>query len=91
MANFVFVSSVAGLVATLVEFAFPGYLLGSLYDTVAYHYTRVIIFYVPFFVVQWMNAFPVVSIDQPFLLTHASVVIIMAALVSIIVYLQLPS
>ena len=82
----VFLFSIAGLIAAFVEFAFPVYLLGSLYDAVAYHYPRVIIFYVPFSVVQWMNAFPVVSIDRPFLVTHASVVVIMAALVSIIAY-----
>ena len=81
-----FVFSIAGLIAAFVEFAFPVYLLGSLYDAVAYHYPRFIIFYVPFSVVQWMNAFPVVSIDRPFLVTHASVVVIMAVLVSIIAY-----
>ena len=68
----VFVFSVAGLVASVFVFMFPGCLLAYLYNAVAYYHPRVIIFWVPPSVVRAMNAFPLFLADRSFVGTYAA-------------------
>ncbi|KAI0091257.1 hypothetical protein BDY19DRAFT_991826 [Irpex rosettiformis] len=77
----VFAFSVAGLVVALVVSLFPLCLMVSVYETLAFYYPRVIIFYIPSFIVHSMNAFPTVLANPSFLALYASVMMVARLLV----------
>ena len=68
----VFVFSVAGLVASVFVFMFPGCLLAYLYNAVAYYHPRVIIFWVSPSVVRAMNLLPPSLVNRSFVGTYAA-------------------
>ena len=72
----VFVLSVAGLVASVFVFMFPGCLLAYLYNAVAYYHPRVIIFWVPPSVVRAMNVLPLFLADRSFVGTYAAALLV---------------
>ncbi|KAI0091251.1 hypothetical protein BDY19DRAFT_991822 [Irpex rosettiformis] len=77
----VFVFSVAGLVVALVVSLFPLCLMVSVYETLAFYYPRVIIFYIPSSIVHSMNTFPTVLANPSFLALYASVMMVARPLV----------
>ena len=81
------VFSVAGLVASVFVFMFPGCLLAYLYNAVAYYHPRVIIFWVPPSVVRTMNVLPLFLADRSFVGTYAAA--LLAISVSTTVHLSI--